>query len=108
MLRVCTRTNRSNYTSVAMRKKRRNEEERSRSAAETKVPIVHRAVSTSGGYGFCFDQEERFNRLLLVRIRLLLPHINVARVHLKNAAGAVLNLAPMVVACQTRSKGESE
>ena len=76
---------------------RHNEEERSRSAAETRVPIV--AVSTSGGYGFCFNQEERFNRLLLVRIRLLLPHINVARVHLKNAAGAVLNLAPMVVAC---------
>lgn len=50
---------------------RHNEEERSCSAAETRVPIVHRAVSTSGGYGFCSDQEERINRLLLVRASML-------------------------------------
>ena len=30
---------------------------------EIKVPIVDRAVSTSGGCGFRFDQEERFNHL---------------------------------------------
>jgi hypothetical protein len=27
-------------------------------------PIVDRAVSNSGDYGFCFDQEKRFNHLL--------------------------------------------
>jgi hypothetical protein len=29
----------------------------------TRVPIVDRAVSNSGDYGFCFDQEKRFNHL---------------------------------------------
>lgn len=86
------------------------------------LPIVDRAVSTSGGYGFQFDPEGRFNHLFdpqnggcakryrsittvsrnaaaadalstafslmpPERIRSLLPHVDVERVHLVDPAG---------------------
>lgn len=89
---------------------------------ETILPIVDRAVATSGAYGFRFDPEGRFNHLFDPRtggcahryrsvttvshdattadaltkpfslmpedqIRSLLPHVNIERVHLIDAAG---------------------
>lgn len=89
---------------------------------ETILPIVDRAVATSGAYGFRFDPEGRFNHLFdprtggcasryrsvttvsrnataadaltkpfslmpEERIRLLLPHVDIDRVHLIDAAG---------------------
>jgi thiamine biosynthesis lipoprotein len=89
---------------------------------ETVLPIVDRAVSTSGAYGFQFDPEGRFNHLFdprtggcanryrsvttvsrnatdadalstafslmpEERIRSLLPHVDIERVHLIDATG---------------------
>jgi thiamine biosynthesis lipoprotein len=94
---------------------------------ETILPIVDRAVATSGAYGFQFDPQGRFNHLfdprtggcadryrsvttvsrnataadaltkpfsLLPeeRIRSLLPHVDIERVHLISAAGTAVDL----------------
>jgi thiamine biosynthesis lipoprotein len=94
---------------------------------ETILPIVDRAVSTSGAYGFRFDPQGRFNHLFNPltggcadryrsvttvsrnataadalstafslmregRIRSLLPHVDIERVHLVDAAGAISEL----------------
>ncbi|WP_445217099.1 FAD:protein FMN transferase [Bradyrhizobium sp. Pa8] len=89
---------------------------------ETVLPVVDRAVSTSGAYGFRFEPQGRFNHLFdprtggcagryrsvttvsrtataadalstafslmpEERIRSLLPHVDIERVHLIDAAG---------------------
>jgi thiamine biosynthesis lipoprotein len=94
---------------------------------EAVLPIVDRAVSTSGAYGFRFDPHGRFNHLFDPRtggcadryrsvttvsrsataadalstalslmpeeeIRSLLPHIEIERVHIIDAAGSDLDL----------------
>lgn len=94
---------------------------------ETVLPIVDRAVSTSGAYGFRFDAAGRFNHLFDPRtggsaslyrsvttvsrnataadalstafslmpedqIRALLPHVDIDRVHLIDAAGSSADL----------------
>jgi len=94
---------------------------------ETVLPIVDRAVATSGGYGFRFDPQGRFNHLFdprtggcaaryrsvttvsrnataadaltkpfslmpEERIRSMLPHVDIERVHLIGATGTVLDL----------------
>lgn len=91
------------------------------------LPIIDRAVSTSGAYGFRFDPDGRFNHLFNpatagcaelyrsvttvarsattadalstafslmaeVRIKSLLPQLDVDRVHLIDSAGAVLEI----------------
>jgi thiamine biosynthesis lipoprotein len=95
---------------------------------ETILPIVDRAVATSGAYGFQFDPQGRFNHLFDPRtggcadryrsvttvsrdataadaltkpfslmpdeqIRTLLPHVDVERVHLIDAAGKPSDIA---------------
>jgi thiamine biosynthesis lipoprotein len=94
---------------------------------ETIIPIVDRAVSTSGAYGFRFDPQGRFNHLFNPstggcasryrsvtavsraataadalstafsfmsepQIRSILPHVDIERVHLIDAAGAAFQL----------------
>lgn len=94
---------------------------------ETMLPIVDRAVATSGAYGFQFDRQGRFNHLFNPRtggcadryrsvttvsrnataadaltkpfsllpeerIRSLLPHVDIERVHLITAAGTAVDL----------------
>jgi len=94
---------------------------------EAILPIVDRAVSTSGAYGFRFDPEGRFNHLFdpatgtcadryrsvttvsrsataadalstafsfmsESQIRSMLPQVEIERVHLIDAAGAVFRL----------------
>jgi thiamine biosynthesis lipoprotein len=95
---------------------------------ETILPIVDRAVATSGAYGFQFDPQGRFNHLFDPRtggcadryrsvttvsrnataadamtkpfslmpdeqIRTLLPHVDIERVHLIDAAGKPSDIA---------------
>ena len=94
---------------------------------ETILPIVDRAVATSGAYGFRFDPKGRFNHLFdpltggcadryrsvttvsrnataadaltkpfslmpEEQIRSLLPHVDIERVHLIDAAGAAFEI----------------
>jgi thiamine biosynthesis lipoprotein len=94
---------------------------------EAMLPIIDRAVATSGAYGFRFDPQGRFNHLFdprtggcadryrsvttvsrnattadaltkpfslmpEERIRSLLPHVDIERVHLINAAGRPFDL----------------
>ncbi len=94
---------------------------------ETILPIIDRAVATSGAYGFQFDPQGRFNHLFNPRtggcaaryrsvttvsrnataadaltkpfsllpeerIRSLLPHVDIERVHLISAAGTAVDL----------------
>ncbi len=94
---------------------------------EAVLPIIDRAVSTSGAYGFRFDAEGRFNHLFeprtggcaslyrsvttvsrnatdadalstafslmsRERIRSLLPHVDIERVHFIDAAGRPFEL----------------
>jgi thiamine biosynthesis lipoprotein len=91
------------------------------------LPIIDRAVSTSGAYGFRFDPQGRFNHLFdpatggcadryrsvttvsrsataadalstafslmsEPRIRSVLPHVDIERVHLIDAAGAAFDI----------------